>query len=143
MLEKIDHVAIVVKNIDEMLAVLSRTFGFVITETITAPDGEFKTVLASSGGVRLELIQPLGQQGSIAKFLEQKGGGIHHLSFKVDDIQEELRSLEGRGVRLVSNKPAAVSESLVAFVHPGSTQGVLVELIQRAGEDTARSVWSR
>jgi methylmalonyl-CoA epimerase len=143
MLEKIDHVGIVVKNLDETVEIMSKAFGFAVLETITAPDGEFKTALVSSGGARLELIQPLGTVGSIAKFLEQKGGGIHHLSFKVDDIDGELSSLAGKGVRLVNNKPAAVAESLVAFVHPGSTQGVLVELIQRAGDEPAQSVWSR
>ena len=143
MLEKIDHVGIVVKNLDETTSVLSKTFGFTVTETITALDGEFRTALVAAGGARLELIQPLGSQGSIAKFLEQKGGGIHHLSFKVDNIENELRSLEGNGVRLVSNKPAAVRESLVAFVHPGATQGVLIELIQRADDEPLQTVWSR
>jgi methylmalonyl-CoA epimerase len=142
MLEKIDHIGIVVKNLDETVEILSKAFGFAVTESISAPDGEFKTALVSSGGVRLELIQPLEARGSIAKFLENKGGGIHHLSFKVDNIEDELHSLESKGIRLVNNKPAEVSGSLVAFVHPGSTQGVLVELIQRTVDEPLQSVWS-
>jgi methylmalonyl-CoA/ethylmalonyl-CoA epimerase len=131
MIRSIDHVGIVVKNIGETVGILSKTFGFEVIETIDAPNGEFKTAIVSCGDTKLELIEPVSGQGSIAKFLEQRGGGMHHLSFRVDDIEEELRSLEAKGVRLVNNKPSSVASTLVAFVHPGSTGGVLVELIQK------------
>ena len=131
MITDIDHVGIVVKNLDEMTVMLSEIFGFKLTEEIVAPNGEFKSAIVSNGNTRLELIQPLGPHGSIAKFLDQKGGGIHHLSFAVADIERELRTLEAKGVRLVNDKPLAVASTLVAFVHPSSTEGVLVELIQR------------
>ena len=131
MIRKIDHVGIVVKNIDETVKILSNMFGFKVTETITAPDGEFKTALVSSGSANLELIEPISSKGSMSKFLEQRGGGIHHLSFNVDDIEKELNALEEKGIRLVNNKPSLVESSLVAFVHPSSTGGVLMELIQK------------
>ena len=130
MIKEIDHVGIVVKNIDETVKTLSKVFGSEVIETVNAPNGEFKTAIVTCGNTKLELIEPVSGQGAIAKFMEH-GGGIHHLSLRVDDIEKELGSLDAKGVRLVNKKPSAVSSSLVAFIHPGSTEGVLVELIQR------------
>jgi methylmalonyl-CoA/ethylmalonyl-CoA epimerase len=77
MIKKIDHVGIVVKNIDETLQILSNAFGFEVINSTNDTQGEFKTVVISTGDASLELIQPLNASGGIARFLEQRGGGMH------------------------------------------------------------------
>jgi methylmalonyl-CoA/ethylmalonyl-CoA epimerase len=131
MLQRIDHIGIVVKDTAQVIETLSGAFGFQVSESVTSPQGDFKTTVISVGETKLELIEPVGSTGSIARFLDQRGGGMHHVSFRVDDIDQELTSLEGKGVRLAQGKPATVGSSVVAFVHPSSTAGILVELIQR------------
>jgi methylmalonyl-CoA/ethylmalonyl-CoA epimerase len=134
MIKKIDHVGIVVKNVEQTVGMLSKTFGFELSETVVAPNGEFKSVIVKNGDTRLELIEPLTAEGGIAKFLERKGdGSIQHVSFRVDDIENEIGTLKAKGMRLLGDKPAVIGPASVIFVHPGSTGGVLVELIQRAG----------
>ena len=130
MIKKIDHVGIVVKNIDEALKRFSK-FGFRVVESITDPRQEFRMALISAGDTTLELIEPISSKGSIAKFLEQRGGGIHHLSLGVDSIEQELKSLQAKGIRLVNKEPQSLPSAQVAFIHPDSAEGVLIELIQR------------
>lgn len=130
MIRKIDHVGIVVRDIDEAVKIFSK-FGFRLVESVTAPQQEFRTVLISAGDAALELIEPLSPKGSIAKFLEERGGGMHHLSLGVDSIEQELKSLQAKGIRLVNKEPQSLPSGQVAFVHPHSTGGVLIELIQR------------
>lgn len=131
MIRKIDHVGIVVRNIDEALEIFSSVFGFSKVESVTDPRQEFRSVLVLAGDAALELIEPISPKGNIAKFLEQRGEGIHHLSLSVDNIDQELESLQAKGVRLVNKKPQSLPSAQVAFVHPYSTGGVLIELIQR------------
>ena len=132
MIKKIDHVGIVVKNIDEALKIFSNIFGFRVVESVTEPHQEFRAVLIFAGDAALELIEPISAKGSIAKFLEQRGEGIHHLSLGVDNIEQELKSLQANGIRLVNKEAEFLPSAQVAFVHPNSTEGVLIELIQRA-----------
>lgn len=131
MIRKIDHVGIVVKNIDEALKIFSNIFGFRVVESVTEPHQEFRAVLISAGDAALELIEPISAKGSIAKFVEQRGEGIHHLSLGVDNIEQELESLQAKGIRLVNKEAQSLPSARVAFVHPHSTGGVLIELIQR------------
>jgi len=130
-IRKIEHVGIVVRNIDEALKIFSK-FGFRVVKSVTNPRQEFGSVLISAGDAALELIEPISAKGSIAKFLEQRGGGIHHLSLGVDNIEQELESLQAKGIRLVNKEAQSLPSARVAFVHPHSAQGVLIELIQRA-----------
>jgi methylmalonyl-CoA epimerase len=130
MLNKIDHVAIVVSNIDEAVKRYSGMFGFKILESLTDPGGEFKSTMISVDNVALELLQPVNPEGAIAKFLAKHGEGIHHVSINVSDIKQEMQTLKGKGTRLINEEPIPVSSSQVAYVHPRSTGGVLIELIQ-------------
>jgi len=131
MIKKIDHVAIVVSNIDEALNIFSNMFGFRLVESVIDPRQEFRAVLISAGDAALELIEPINPKGNISKFLKQRGGGIHHLSIDVDNIEQELESLQAKGIRLVNEEPQSLPSARVAFVHPHSAGGVLIELIQR------------
>ena len=131
MVKKIDHIAIVVRDVDEALKLYSDMFGFKVAETMEGPDGEFKAVLVSSGDITLEFLQPLKSDSSFARFLEEKGGGLHHVSFATDDIEQELESLKAKGKRLINKEPISLPTARIAFIHPDATENVLVELVQR------------
>ena len=130
MITRIDHVGIVVKNTEEVLSAFSNLFGFKIFEKLETP--EFKSTLISKEDVTIELIEPISSEGTVAKFLE-RGGGLHHISLRVDDIDKEIKALKAKGARLLSEEPIeATKEARVMFVHPNSTKGTLIELIHRA-----------
>lgn len=131
MITKIDHVGILVRNIDEAKKIYSNLFGLEEVESATDHEQEFISVLLSRGDTTLELIQPTSATGSIAKFLGQRVGIIHHLSLSVDNIEQQMKSLQAKGVVLVNNKSQSLPSARVAFIHPQSTSGVLIELIQR------------
>jgi len=132
MLRKIDHIAIVVKDADEALENYSGMFGFEVVEKMGGPGGEFKAVLVRVGDITLEFLQPLTDKGSIARFLQEKGGGLHHVSFATSDINRELKSLKAKGKRLLNEEPMSLPDAKVAFVHPSAAENVLIELVQRA-----------
>ncbi len=135
MIKRIDHVGVVVKNLDEALDLYVNTLGFTASEILVAEKGErFRTVMVSLGNVTFELIEPLDAKGGIRSFLETKGEGIHHVSLEVDDIREELSALGAKGIRFLMKEPEQVMGTLVTFVHPKSTRGVLMEVLQRVGE---------
>ena len=131
MVRKIDHIAIVVKDADAALKVYSEMFGFKVVEEMEGPAGEFKAVLVAAGDIRLEVLPPLKPGGSVARFLEERGGGLHHISFTTDDIAGELKSLKARGKQLINEEPITLPTARIAFIHPGAAENVLVELVQR------------
>lgn len=131
MIKKINHVGIVVDNIDGMLNMLSNMFGFKEIETFTDSEQTFKSSLIAINDVAFELIEPIGSQNTIAKFLRERGSGLHHLSIEVDDIDRELKLLQKMGTRLINMESQIVGNFKVAFIHPDSLKGVLIELVQR------------
>jgi len=134
MIKRFDHVGLVVKNTEEVVSLFSNLFGFKITEPRTFPEEGFRSTLISKEEVTLELIEPIGSEGIIQKFVEKHGGGLHHISIQVDDLEGEIKRLKAQGVKFVNEEPSRVSEtSKIVFVHPRSTTGLLIELIQRTG----------
>jgi methylmalonyl-CoA/ethylmalonyl-CoA epimerase len=131
MIKKIDHVALAVQDAGEVSGLLSKLFGFEVAEKREEPKAGFTSTLISSAEVSLELLQPVGPQGMIQKFIEKRGGGLHHISIRVDNLDEEMARLKGLGVQFASEEAAQVDDSKVIFVHPRSTSGLLIELIQR------------
>ncbi len=132
MIKRIDHVGLVVRNIDEALNLYVNILGFKKSNILISEKGEkFKTVMVSLDQVTFELIEPMDPQGGIQKFLEAKGEGIHHVSLEVDDIRKELNTLGAKGIKFLFKEPEQVEGTLVTFVHPKSTRGVLMELLQR------------
>ena len=133
MLTKIDHIAIIVKDADEALKLYSEMFGFEVVERVDGPRGEFKAVLVRVGDITIEFLQPLTSTGSYARFLEERGGGLHHVSFATNNIEKELKALKAQGRRLINEVPMSpVPSTKVAFIHPSAAENVLVELVQRA-----------
>ncbi len=131
MIKKFDHVGLAVKDTEETAALLSRLFGFKVGELHTEPEAGFKSTLLSSADVTLELIEPVGPQGMIQRFIEKRGGGLHHISIQVSDLDEEMKRLKALGVQFTSEKAAEISGSKLIFIHPRSTNGLLIELIQK------------
>ena len=103
MIEKYDHVGMVVTNTEETLAVLSRLFGFKTVESLAQPEAGFKSMLISKSDVTLELLEPVGPQGIIQKFVEKRGGGLHHISIRVSDLEEDMKRLRAEGVQFVTH----------------------------------------
>ena len=132
MIKKINHVGIVVKSIEDALDLYVNTLGFKQAEIFTSKEDGIKTVMVSLNEVTLELMEPIDPQGGIQKFLERRGEGIHHISLEVDDINQERDSMVSKGIRLIEKRPRYFEGAWVSFVHPNSTRGVLMELIQWA-----------
>jgi methylmalonyl-CoA epimerase len=132
MIEKYDHVGMVVTNTEETLAVLSRLFGFKPVESLAYPEAGFKSTLISQSEVTLELLEPVGPQGIIQRFVEKRGGGLHHISIRVSNLEEKMKRLRAEGVQFVSEEPVQVTDnSRIIFVHPRSACGLLIELVER------------
>ena len=130
MLKKIDHVALVVKDLEAAIRNYADTFGFEVVERNEGPGGEFTGAMLENGSMRLELFQPL-KPGSFMKFLEERGGGLHHVSFQTDDIRAEMADLKAKGKRLMSEEPMELPGAKVAFVHPSAAENMLIELVER------------
>lgn len=132
MIKKIDHVAVVVKNIDEALELYDNLFGVKPTKVETIPEQGVKAaVLPFKEGGEIELLEPIDPQSGVAKFLENKGEGIHHISLVTDDVDKELSGLAEKGVALIDKQGRPGLAGKIGFVHPKSTKGVLFELAQK------------
>jgi len=131
MLEKIDHIGIAVKDIEQAIRLYREVFGMEPSLVYESEYTKAKIAFFPIGEIRIELIQPTNPESVMAKFLENKGEGIHHLSFKVKDVDQSLGEVEKKGIQLIDKKSRKVRENeRVAFLHPKSTNGVLFELIQ-------------
>jgi methylmalonyl-CoA epimerase len=131
MIRKINHVGLAVEDAAETAALYSKLFGFEAAEPLTEPEAGFRSTMISRADVTLELIEPLGSQGMIQRFLEKRGGGLHHISIEVGDLDEEMMRLKSLGVRFVSEEAMELADARIVFIHPSSTGGLLIELIQK------------
>ncbi|MGE3757543.1 MAG: methylmalonyl-CoA epimerase [Pseudobdellovibrionaceae bacterium] len=128
---KINHLGIATKGIDEALKFWSDALGLENVHTEIVEDQKVKVAMLPIGESRIELLEPTSDDSPISKFLEKRGGGIHHIAVEVDDIEASLARLKEKGMRLIDESPRIGAEGcLVAFVHPSSANGVLLELVQ-------------
>jgi methylmalonyl-CoA/ethylmalonyl-CoA epimerase len=128
---KINHLGIATKGIDEALKFWSDALGLENVHTEVVEDQKVRVAMLPIGESRVELLEPTSDDSPISKFLEKRGGGIHHIAVEVDDIQASLSQLKAKGMRLIDEAPRIGAEGcLVAFVHPSSANGVLLELVQ-------------
>jgi methylmalonyl-CoA epimerase len=133
MIRKISHIGLAVDNLGEAQTFFRENFGLSSSEQ--EHFGELRFSFIPMEGSDLELLQSTEADGQIAKFIQKRGQGIHHIGFQVDDIQAELDRLKAKGIQLINEKPYLnAHKELVAFIHPKSTFGVLIELIQPRGE---------
>ena len=127
----IDHIAIAVKNLDEALAFYKAALGLPEICIETVPEQGVRVAKLDIGNTHIELLEPLGPDTPVGKFIENKGPGLHHICVKVDDINSELAKLKSQGMRLIDETPKiGAGGAKIAFVHPKSTGGVLLELSQ-------------
>ena len=130
---KLDHVGIAVASLEEGAA-FYRALGLEVTGTEEVPEQGVRVAFLPLGDTRLELLEPTGEGSPIARHLEKRGPGLHHLCVQVDDIRAAMRQLAAAGYRLLSEEPQAGAHGcLVCFVHPRSAGGVLLELSQPVG----------
>jgi len=128
---KINHLGIATKSIDEALSFWSDALGLENVHTETVEDQKVRVAMLPIGESRVELLEPTSDDSPISKFLEKRGGGIHHVAIEVEDITAALDKMKAQGMRLIDESPRIGAEGcLVAFVHPASTNGVLLELVQ-------------
>lgn len=128
---KINHLGIATKGIDEALKFWSDALGLENIHTEIVEDQKVRVAMLPIGESRIELLEPTSEDSPISKFLEKRGGGIHHIAVEVDDITVSLAKLKSQGMRLIDEEPRIGAEGcLVAFVHPAATNGVLLELVQ-------------
>ena len=128
----LDHIGIAVEDLDAAIELYREKLGFDVESVEDVPGFGVKVACLPLGEGNVELVQPVTDDSAMAKFLEKKGPGFHHLCFRVDDIRAELARLEDAGVQLVDREPREGAHgTLVAFLHPKSTGGVLIELVEK------------
>jgi methylmalonyl-CoA/ethylmalonyl-CoA epimerase len=128
----LDHVGLAVGDLAQALAFYRDALGLEVEPPEEVPSQRVRAHFVPVGEAAIELLEPTSADSPIAKFIEKRGPGVHHLTLRVDDIRETLARLKARGVRLVDETPReGAGGALIAFVHPASTHGVLVELKQR------------
>jgi methylmalonyl-CoA epimerase len=130
---RLDHVALVVRDLEQVAGFYQRAFGLAITRRYELPEQGVRVAFlrGSPGGAELELVQPTDPTTGVARYLESRGEGMHHLCFEVEDLEAELARLRELGVELIDTVPRQGAEGRVAFVHPRGAHGVLIELLER------------
>jgi methylmalonyl-CoA/ethylmalonyl-CoA epimerase len=127
---KVNHVAIAVNDIDGALSFWRDGLGLAVDAIENVPSQKATVAFIRIGETEVELVQPTTDDTGVAKFLAERGGGLHHLCFEVDAIDEMLVELKGKGIRLINETALVLPGRKVAFIHPKSTGGVLVELYE-------------
>ncbi len=128
----VNHIGIAVANLEEAKKVFSETLGLPCVDEKTLPERGVKIAFLSSGNTTVELLEGIGPESTVSKFVRERGPGLHHLCFEVDGIERVMAELAAGGARLIDAAPRVGAEGkLVAFVHPKSTLGVLIELIEQ------------
>ncbi|OGD45669.1 methylmalonyl-CoA epimerase [Candidatus Bathyarchaeota archaeon RBG_13_46_16b] len=128
-----DHVGVAVKSLDDAIRVYCDVLGFELKGIHVLTERKVRVAFISTGGkTQIELLEPLDSNSAIAKFLETRGEGIHHFAVEVDNIDVALAEMKKEGVALIDEQPQMGAEGKrIAFVHPKSTKGVLMELVEK------------
>ena len=138
---KIEHIGIATHKIDDALKFWRDALGLSVLETEEVAEQGVRVAMLPVGEPRIELLEPTSESSPVAKFLEKRGAGIHHIAVRVDDIRAALQRLHEQGARLIDESPrVGAGGSLVAFVHPASAGGVLLELVEhtQGGHDSEK-----
>jgi methylmalonyl-CoA/ethylmalonyl-CoA epimerase len=130
---KIDHLGIAVRSISDSLGFYQDALGLELAQTEAVDNQGVNVALLSVGESRIELLEPFSEETPVGRFIARRGEGLHHICYEVDDLSTKLEELRSRGVRLLDGYPRRGAEGkMVAFLHPASAHGVLVELVQKA-----------
>ncbi len=128
--KSINHVCIAVENIVESVNLYVNLFGISLPKIKTIADQKVKAAMINIGNTNLEFIEPVDNESGVAKFINNKGEGIHHICFEVENIEKSIKKLQKADVKLIDEQPRQGLEGMIAFIHPKSTGNVLVELIE-------------
>jgi methylmalonyl-CoA/ethylmalonyl-CoA epimerase len=135
---KIEHIGIATPKIDDALAFWRDALGLEVVHTEEVAEQGVRVAMLPVGEPRIELLEPTHAESPVAKFLEKRGAGVHHVAVRVADIRATLARLKASGARLIDEEPRVGAENcLIAFVHPSATGGVLLELVEHAKDDGA------
>ncbi|MEY2835683.1 MAG: hypothetical protein RLZZ557_1345 [Bacteroidota bacterium] len=130
-MQKIEHIALAVKSLSVSIPLFEKLLGTECYKTETVETEKVKTAFFKTGDTKIELLESFDGEGVIAKFIEKKGEGLHHIAFLVDDIQAEIKRLKNEGFAVLHETPKLGADNkLICFLHPAGTNGVLVELCQ-------------
>jgi methylmalonyl-CoA/ethylmalonyl-CoA epimerase len=133
MLGAIDHVGIAVEDIEAAISLYRDSLGLPLVHREQVPAQGVDAALLDIGESHVELLEPLGPETAVGRFLERRGPGLHHVAYRVEDIERTLGDLKTSGMQLIDERArAGIRGSLVAFIHPGSTGGVLTEIVEPA-----------
>jgi methylmalonyl-CoA/ethylmalonyl-CoA epimerase len=133
MFDAIDHVGVAVEDLDAAVALYSEALGMPVQHRETVSEQGVEAVLLGVGDSHVELLAPLGEETPVGKFLAKKGPGMHHTAYRCGDVASAIEQCRAAGLRMIDEQPRrGIRDSLVAFVHPASTGGVLTELVQPA-----------
>ena len=128
----VDHIGIAVKSIDEALVFWEQTLGIKCTGTEVVEEQKVKTAFLPLGDTEVELLEATSDDSPVAKFIEKRGEGIHHLAIRVDNLEAALARMKEKGIRLIDENPRyGAGGARIAFIHPRSTGGILLELSER------------
>ncbi len=131
----IEHIGIAVRNLDDAVRLYESLYGLTCYRIEEVKDQKVKTAFFQVGATKIELLESTDPEGPIAKFIDKKGEGIHHIAFAVPDLPGALADARAAGVQLIDEVPRAGAEGLqIAFLHPRSTRGVLTELCSRTAD---------
>ncbi len=130
MIKQVSHLGMAVNDLDEARDFYRSVFGLESSDPIIGGGGTIHVSLVKVGSVIIELLQPLDKEGVMAKFLEKRGEGFHHICYEVDDITSETASLKSKGIDILGEPKPGV-EGMSVFLHPRGTHGVLVELVEK------------
>ncbi len=134
---KLEHIGIATRGLDEALNFWRDALGLEVADIEEVREQGVRVAMLHVGETRVELLEPTRNDSPIAKFLEKRGAGIHHIAVRVDDIRRTLENLKQSGARLIDEKPrVGAGNCLVAFVHPSSAGGVLIELVEHTSENS-------
>jgi methylmalonyl-CoA epimerase len=128
MLKRVNHIGIAVRNMDEAREFWHKKFGVEAPPPIT--EGDMQICMMKLGDVLVELITPVGNKGVVAKFLEKRGEGFHHICYEVENVYSAMKELAAKGLEIVDKEPREGAEGKIVFLHPKGTQGVLTEIVQ-------------
>jgi len=133
---KLDHIGIVVRDIEAALRVYQDALGLPLRETVDLPDQQVRVAFLPLGESNIELVQPTEETTGVARYLASRGEGIHHICIEVEDVEAALARLEAHQVQLIDREPRRGAHGRVAFVHPKGAHGVLVELVEHVREES-------
>ena len=135
MLSTIDHIGVAVEDLDAAISLYGEKLEMPLVHRETVTEQGVEAVLLDVGDSHVELLRPLSEETAVGKFLARRGPGLHHVAYRVSDIDSALEALAAAGMRLIDERPrTGIRGSRVAFVHPGSTGSVLTEIVEPAAE---------